>query len=157
MSDPVVTESAHRGYLPAGLPAPQADALSQPYWDGLRRHRLLVQRCSHCNTWQWGPEWLCHRCHAFDPDWVEVSPHGVIETFARVWHPAHPALATHGPYLVVLVALPGADGIRMVGNLLGDPLRPVRIGAAVSGRFEDHADAAAPFTLLQWALAPAAQ
>ncbi len=58
----------------------------------------------------------------------------------------HPALAGHGPYIVVLVELPEYGNIRMVGNLLGDPRQEVRIGAPVEAVFEPHAD----FTLVQW-------
>lgn len=139
-------------YLPPGLPALGADAdgLSAPYWQGLREGRLLVQRCTHCGTWQFGPEWICHHCHAFDPDWVEVEPRGRIFSWERVWHASHPALKAHVPYLVVLVELPHAGGIRMLGNLLGDPLQPVTIGAEAVGEFEPHDTAEPPYTLLQW-------
>ena len=46
-------------YLPEGLPmpVPEADGLTRPYWEGLRREELWVQRCSQCQTWQWGAEW----------------------------------------------------------------------------------------------------
>lgn len=139
-------------YLPPGLPTPvsEADGLSAPYWDGLRAGRLLVQRCAHCATWQFGPEWICHRCHAFDPPWQEVAPLGRIYSWERIWHPAHAALQGHGPYLAVLVELPQAGRVRMVGNLLGDPLQAVRIGAEVQGVFEHHAEHQPPFSLLQW-------
>ena len=138
-------------YLPPGLPAPvpESDELPRPFWDGLREGRLRVQRCSTCRTWQFGPEWLCHRCHTFDPAWVDLAPQGLIHSWERVWHPSHPSLKDHGPYLVVLVELPAADGVRLLGNLLGDPLQDVRIGAAVSGVFEPH-DLPLPHTLLQW-------
>jgi uncharacterized OB-fold protein len=144
--------SETRTYLPAGLPIPAVDAegLSKPYWDGLRNDRLLVQRCTHCGAWQFGPEWICHRCHAFDPAWVEVEPHGTIFSWERVWHPVHPALKAHGPYLVVLVELPHAGGVRMLGNLLGDPMQEVTPGTPVHGVFESHTEAQATFTLLQW-------
>ena len=62
----------------------------------------------------------------------------------------HPALKGHCPYLAVLVELPHAGGLRMVGNLLGDPLQEVRIGAEVQGVFEHHPEASQPYTLLQW-------
>ena len=139
-------------YLPPGLPAPAAerDGLSAPYWAGLREGRLMVQRCAHCGTWQFGPEWICHQCHAFDPAWVEVAPEGRIFSWERVWHPLHAALKAHGPYLVVLVELPQAGGVRMLGNLLGDPLQPVRIGAPVRGVFEAHGEGDAAYGLLQW-------
>jgi hypothetical protein len=38
------------------------------------------------------------------------------ECYERVWHPVHGALRDHKPYLVVLVELPDADGVRLVGN-----------------------------------------
>ncbi|RXT45620.1 Zn-ribbon domain-containing OB-fold protein [Bradyrhizobium betae] len=139
-------------HLPEGLPIPTAepDRLSAPYWEGLRQGRLLVQRCSGCGTWQFGPEWICHRCHAFDPDWVEIAPRGRIFSWERVWHPSHPALRQHGPYLAVLVELPHAGGIRMVGNLPGDPMQEVAIGADVVGSFEHHPGSDPPYSLLQW-------
>jgi uncharacterized OB-fold protein len=140
------------GYLPAGLPGPVAepDGLSAPYWVGLRQNKLLVQRCGHCRTWQFGPEWLCHRCHAFDPEWTEVAPLGRIFSWERVWHPSHAVLRQHGPYLAVLVELPHAGGVRMVGNLLGDPMQTVVIGAEVDGEFEHHLESSPPYSLLQW-------
>ena len=64
----------------------------------------------------------------------------------------HPALNGHGPYLIVLVELPGADNIRMVGNLLGDPMQEVTIGAEVEAVFEPHDEATPPYTLVQWRL-----
>jgi uncharacterized protein len=117
-------------YLPRGLPipVPEPDGLSAPYWEGLRKNRLLVQRCGRCRSWQFGPEWLCHHCHAFDPAWTEVEPRGHIFSWERVWHPSHAALRQHGPYLAVLVELPHAGGVRIVGNLLGDPMQTITIG-----------------------------
>lgn len=139
-------------YLPQGLPSPvpEPDGVSAPYWAGLRKDRLLVQRCAHCGCWQFGPEWICHRCLVFDPEWVQVQPAGRIYSWERVWHPVHPALKDRGPYLVVLVELPDAGHVRMVGNLLGDAMQEVKIGADVVGVFEHHPDAAPLFSLLHW-------
>ncbi|MGB3067256.1 MAG: zinc ribbon domain-containing protein [Ottowia sp.] len=139
-------------YLPSGLPAPvpEADGLSAPYWKGLQQEQLLVQRCTACGTWQFGPEWICHHCHSFDLSWVQVAPRGTIFSWERAWHPVHPALHGHGPYLIVLVELAQAGRIRMVGNLLGDPAQEVRIGTEVTGVFEHHLDRPEPFSLLHW-------
>ena len=144
--------ATNQRYLPAGLPipVPENDNLSAPYWSALRENRLLVQRCHACGTWQFGPEWICHHCHRFDPEWVEVEPRGRIYSWERVWHPVHPCLKEHGPYLVVLVELPQAGNVRMLGNLLGDPRQEVVIGAEVEGVFEHHPDADPPYTLMQW-------
>lgn len=141
-------------YLPSGLPVPvaESDGLSAPFWAGLQQERLLVQRCTRCGCWQFGPEWICHQCHAFDPDWVEIPAAGRIYSWERVWHPVHPALKERCPYLAVLVELPHAGNVRMVGNLLGDPLQEVRIGAEVVGVYEHRAEASPACSLLQWRL-----
>lgn len=141
-------------YLPPGLPipVPEPDGLSAPFWQGLRENRLRVQRCAHCASWQFAPEWICHQCHRFNPEWVEVAAVGRIYSWERVWHPAHEAIRYHGPYLVVLVELPHAGKLRLVGNLLGDPLQEVVIGDEVEGVFEHHPDASPPYSLLQWRL-----
>lgn len=140
-------------YLPPGLPAPvtEADKLDQPYWQATRQGKLMVQRCGACQTWQWGPEWLCHKCHSFDMKWVEVRGTGRIYSWTRCWHPVHPALKGLGrPYIAALVELPHAGNIRMLGNLLGDPEQAVEIGSNVTAVFEPHDDAKMPYTLVHW-------
>jgi len=140
-------------YLPAGMPAPapHIDGLSKPYWDGTREGKLRIQKCRGCQSWQWGPEWICHRCHSFDLSWEEIEGKGIIYSYQRPHHPVHSALNGFGPYIAVLVELP-AYGIRMVGNLLGDRLQSVPIGAAVEAVFEHHNDVTPPYTLVHWKL-----
>lgn len=142
--------SAH--YLPPGLPAPvpEPDGLDAPYWAGTRENELRIQRCRDCRAWLWGPEWLCHQCLSFDIEWQRVEGQGLIYSWERAWHPVHPALKGHPPYIVALVELPEAGHIRMLGNLLGDPHQEVRIGAAVEAVFEPHDEAKAPYTLVHW-------
>ena len=139
--------------LPTGLPTPvpSRDGLDTPYWEGTRRHELWMQRCRACSTWQWGPEWICHACRSFDVGWEQVaSASGRIYSWERIWHPVHPVLAPACPYTVLLVELPQAGGIRTVGNLLGDATRHFAIGDEVMAAFEDHDEAAKPYTLVQW-------
>jgi len=139
-------------YLLPGLPVPvpEPDQVSAPYWSGLREGVLRVQRCPQCQAWQFGPEWICHACLRFDPGWVEVEARGIIYSWQRVWHPAHAALKDQGPYLAIVVELPHAGCVRLVGNLLGDAHQEVRIGAEVQGVFEHHEDATPAYSLLQW-------
>ena len=144
--------STETPYLPPGTPAPApaGDGLDAPYWEAAQEGRLLVQRCDGCGLHRWGPEWICHACLGFEARWVEVEPRGRIYSWERVWHPVHPALTTGCPYVVVLVELPQADNLRMVGNLLGAATDPIEIGTAVEAVFEHHRDAEPPFTLVQW-------
>jgi len=82
--------------------------------------------------------------------WAAVSGEGRIYTWERAWHPVHPALKDACPYLTVVVELPDADNVRLVGNLVGDPMHPISIGDEVQAVFEDHPNATPPHTLLQW-------
>ena len=139
-------------YLPVGLPepAPYPDGLAKEYWEATRAHRLVAQRCNQCETWQWGPEFICHQCHSDDLRYEAVEPRGRIYSWERSWYPVHPALQNGVPYIVVLVELPQAGNVRMVGNLLGDPRQEVQIGSDVEAVFEDHDDAQPPYALVQW-------
>lgn len=142
-------------YLPEGLPIPvaESDGLSKPYWEGLQRGELWIQRCAKCQTWQWGPEWICHHCLSFDVDWAQIEGKGRIYSWERVWHPVHPALRQRrDPYIAVLIELPQAGNVRMLGNLLGDPRQTVTIGAPVEVVFEHHPDADPAFSLAHWRL-----
>jgi hypothetical protein len=53
----------------------------------------------------------------------------------------------------VLVALPKAGDVRMIGNLLGDPYQKVVIGTPVEVVFEHHRDADPPYALAHWQIA----
>ena len=68
----------------------------------------------------------------------------------RVWHPTHPALVGKTPYRVALVELPQAGGVRVAGNVVGDPHDALVIGSPLTAVFEDHPDAEIPYSLVQW-------
>src|SRR6266404_1478417 len=133
-------ERKSKTYLPAGMPAPAPapDGLDREFWEALKRHELVIQRCNSCHAFQFGPEWICHKCRSFDLGWHKVEGKGRIFSWNRVWHPAHPALKSACPYLVVLVEIPEAGNVRMIGNLIGDPMTEVEFDAPVEAVFEDH-------------------
>lgn len=135
------------GVLPRPVPSP--DGLDKPFWDGARAHTLVVQRCRGCGKFQWGPEFICHRCLSSDMGWETVEPSGYIYSWERVWHPVPQALAASCPYQIVLVELPHADNIRLLGNLVGEP-DECKIGAPVSVLFEDHSVGEDRYTLVNW-------
>jgi uncharacterized OB-fold protein len=144
-------EKSSKYVLPAGLPAPAAapDGLDREFWEAARRHELVVQRCGACGAFQFGPEWICHRCRSTKMGWHRVSGRGRIYTWVRIWNPVHPALKSGCPYIALVVELPDADQVRMVGNLVGDPMQEPAFDAEVEAVFEDHDEG---FTLVQWKL-----
>jgi uncharacterized OB-fold protein len=144
MSEPARKDT----YLPSGLPAPvpDRDGVDAGFWEAARRHELALQRCRSCGTFQAPPEWVCHRCHSRDLAWEVVPGRGRIFSWIRVHHAAHPALRGALPYLVVLVEVDHADGVRQIGNLVGPADQEVTMDGTVEAVFEDHDG----YTLIQW-------
>jgi uncharacterized OB-fold protein len=122
------------------------NGLDREFWEGAREHEIRIQRCRDCRGFQWGPELVCHHCHSFDVGFEAVAPTGTIYSWERVWHPSHPALVDHVPYLVLVVELDDAPGVWLVGNYVGDQLAELVIGTPVRASFEDHDS----YTLVQW-------
>jgi uncharacterized protein len=98
-----------------GLPVPAPDRDTEAFWQGTADQKLLVQHCQHCGRWIWQPRPLCPTCHHDQPQWEEISGHGLIASWIVPHPPVLPALADVTPYAVLLVDL--GDGIRMIGML----------------------------------------
>ena len=124
----------------------EENGLDRPFWEGTREHEIRIQRCGDCRGFQWGPELICNHCHSFDVGFEAVAPTGRIYSWERVWHPSHPALADHVPYLLLVVELDDAPGVWLVGNYVGDQRTDLVIGTPVTATFEDHDE----YTLVQW-------
>jgi uncharacterized protein len=123
-----VTAAAVETY-PAG---PGADGRDLAYWEALGDGRLVVQRCDSCQSWLPGVRTMCFECHGFDVSWQEVATRGRVFTWCRSVYPYMSELADLSPYVSVVVELPGADGVRVLGML--DPgSAEVAIGDEVAG------------------------
>lgn len=127
-------------------PLPQPTALTQPFWDGCREHRLTVQQCSACATFVFIPQAFCPACLSPDLAWVGSTGRGTIVTYTVVWRPQTPAF--EAPYIVAVVRLD--EGYEMLTNVVDVDPDDVAIGAPVSVRFVDVTkDVALPcFTLV---------
>jgi uncharacterized OB-fold protein len=109
--------------------APTVTADTKFFWDGLAEHRLLVQRCTSCDSLRHPPRPMCPRCNSLEWDTVDASGSGSVHSFVLPQHPQFPFLEY--PYVVALVDLD--EGVRILTNLVDvdDP----RIGMAVTVRY----------------------
>ena len=101
-------------------PKPVADRDTQPFWNAVAEHRLVVQRCNECHRWIWQPRPLCPACHSADLTWTDVSGDARVVS----WTVLHPPVLTVWqdklPFVLMLVELNDAPGVRMVGQLVDD-------------------------------------
>ena len=86
-------------------PRPEPPPEHEPYWQGLREHRLMIQRCTACGTLRHYPRPVCPACYAMDYDWAEVAPRGTVHTWNVSHHPFHPGFKRAVPYATVTVDL----------------------------------------------------
>ncbi|MFS8203284.1 bifunctional MaoC family dehydratase N-terminal/OB-fold nucleic acid binding domain-containing protein (plasmid) [Streptomyces sp. CWNU-52B] len=113
-------------------PRPVVNRDNAGFWEGVSRHRLLIQRCEKCGTLRF--PWLpgCNACGCLEWDTVEAAGEGTVHSYVVMHHPPFPAFDP--PYAVGLVEL--AEGVRMISNVVGVPYDRVRIGMPVRLGFE---------------------
>ncbi len=116
-------------------PAPDTTAESQPYWDGLREHRLMLQRCTRCLTPRHYPRPMCASCHSLDAEWFEAAGVGTVHSWTVSHHAFHPGFKDATPYTLVTADLDA--GVRMVAPLAMPPDQPLSLGAPVVLEYHD--------------------
>ncbi|QNP71692.1 OB-fold domain-containing protein [Streptomyces roseirectus] len=129
---------------PASPPSPATHLRPRPvinrdnsgFWQGIRRNRLLIQRCLACGTLRlpWIPG--CVECGSPEWDTREASGAGTVYSYVVMHHPRFPAFDP--PYAVALVEL--AEGVRLVSEVVDVPYDKVRIGMPVTLEFRAYDD-----------------
>jgi uncharacterized protein len=119
-------------------PVPIPDHDTQPFWDGCREHKLLVQQCAKCGRFRWPPQGFCPSCYSWDHEWVPLSGRGIVKSFSVVHHSAVPSFKEDLPYVVAVIGLDGTDDhVDMTSNVVGCPWEEVKVGMPVEVQFDD--------------------
>jgi uncharacterized OB-fold protein len=126
-------------FFPDEMPRPQADAETLPFWRAAAEHRLVLQECSACGRLRHPPGPVCPGCRSRASGWRELSGRGSVYSYTIVHRPAVPAQRERGPlpFAVVLVELEGAQGLRIVSNLVAADPGALRVGLPVELVWED--------------------
>jgi hypothetical protein len=126
---------------PIKKPLPQITPVNQPFWDGAKAGKLMMQKCQDCGTWVFCPRPVCGDCASDKLEWVEVSGKGKIFSFTVIREVVGQALrgfAPDIPYITAWVDLD--DGPRFCSNIIGCPIDKVHIDMPVQVVFEDGGD-----------------
>lgn len=114
---------------------PVLDDENRFFWTSGEDGKLRFLRCRSCSTWLHPPLPRCPACGGRDLAPDAVSGRGEVLSFT-VNH--QPWDGTPDPYVIVLVALPEQEGLRLTSNLVGGAPDDVRIGMPVRVTFEQH-------------------
>jgi uncharacterized OB-fold protein len=121
------------------IPRPVPDGDTRPYWEGVAKGELRIQRCAACGRHVFYPRAICPHCHSDRLEWVTATGDGTIYSFTIV-HQAFGPFAGAVPFVVGLVEL--AEGARMLSRIVGaDGGMPaeITIGVPVRVVFEQVA------------------
>jgi hypothetical protein len=122
-------------FFPDGMPPALADAVTLPFWQAAAEHRLVVQRCTGCGHTRLPPAPVCPECRSADADWQPLSGRGEVYTYTVVHRPL--AAGQQLPFVIAVIALEGAGGVRMISNLVAVKPEDVAIGMPVEVVWED--------------------
>lgn len=129
-----------------GLPVRVADmfiGLYQPspetagFWEGVKRHELLLKHCPHCGKLHHPRRILCSGCGESGLGWQRAGGKGTVYSMSEV-HRTTGEFSPSTPYVVGICEL--AEGVHMFTRFLprqGEPDNAaIRIGVPVQLEFQ---------------------
>jgi uncharacterized OB-fold protein len=120
---------------PSAKPLPEVTPESRPFWEGCRRHELLIQRCRTCGALQYYPRGVCAACWSGDLEWLRSAGRGTVYTFTVVHRSQAPGFKDALPYVLAYVEL--AEGVQVLTNLADVDPAQVAIGMPVAVVFDE--------------------
>lgn len=119
---------------PIEKPLPLATPTSAPFWEGLRRGEVRLQRCEACRAFVFYPRTHCPACLSPQLVWQTVSGRGQVHTFTIARLPTAPFFADETPQLLAVIELD--EGVHLPSTLVGVAPDSVAVGMRVVPVFE---------------------
>lgn len=126
-------------WFPDDMPRPAVSRETLPWWQAAAEHRLVVQTCAGCATPRHPPGPMCPRCRSTVHEWTPLSGRGRVYSFTVVHQAFLPSLGAHLPYVVAILDLDGAEGVRLISNLVEVEPDAVTVGMPVEVTWDDVA------------------
>jgi len=125
---------------------PRFDDDAAPFWEGAQHGELRMQMCPETRRLIFPPRPFSPWAPGVEPVWTTLSGAGRIWSFVVAHPPLMGEFAQLAPYPVICVELVEDATIRLIGNLVEAPGRPINeidpssieIGAPVQVHFEER-------------------
>ncbi len=124
----------------ATQPIPRPTRLTEPFWAGCKRHKLLVQRCVACSAFRFYPTAACPFCADERSEWILMSGRGRVYSWIVMNRAIDPIWANQVPFVSAVVELEEQAGLLVPGILRDIDPHAVQPGARVEVIFEDVTD-----------------
>ena len=128
-------------------PLPEIQPWSRAFWEGTRKHKLLVQECNDCGVKIFYPRKNCPECWSSNLGWCEASGKGHVFSHTTTMTGVEDKFADDLPYVLAIVDL--EEGVRMMTNIVDCDPEEVSIGMEVEVVFDEVTP---EITLPKWKL-----
>lgn len=102
-------------------PWPALTPDSERFYRGASSGRLLIERCRICFKFRHYPGGGCPYCGSFEKEWEAVGGDGELYTYVVVHRSPFKFFQDRIPFLIGLVELSAAPGVRLLANVLCSP------------------------------------
>jgi hypothetical protein len=109
---------------------------SEPFFDAACEGRLLIQRCSACEEYQFYPRKICIHCGSANVEWAEASGRGSVHTYTVIHQQGMPGWRDEVPYVAAVIDL--EEGVRMTSNVVECDPEDVHVDMPVRVTFVDE-------------------
>ena len=120
-----------------GIPLlrPYVDYDNKGFWDAIREHRLVFQKCKECGLIVHRPRPMCPQCLSTDREWAPSEGKGRIYTYVEFVYQnaSYPGIKV--PYVVAVAEMP--EGVRIISNVIDESAEDIYVGMPVEVVFED--------------------
>jgi uncharacterized OB-fold protein len=110
---------------------------TQPFWQATKEHRLLLARCADCGHARMPPTPFCPQCQSQRIAWTVLSGLGTVYSYTVVTRAILPDMDAHLPYVPAVIALDGADGVRLISNVVDIEVQAITVGLRVQVVWDD--------------------
>ena len=81
---------------------PRITPTAKKFWNGLKKRKLLAQKCNKCDEIFFPPRRCCPLCISNSYNWVELSGKGELYSWTEI---SMPPLASKGSYVLGIINL----------------------------------------------------
>ncbi len=119
-------------------PIPVADEGSEPFYEGAKRHELVLARCAKCGRYRLPGREHCPDCWDTGVEFIATSGRGILYSYGIMHQKLVPGFADEVPYQFAVVELD--EGPRLVTNIVDCPDDQLRPGMPVEAVYDDVSD-----------------
>ncbi len=118
---------------------PRVPGYSKPFWEGINRGELLIQKCKDCGHKWYPPGPYCPKCLSEKIEWEKSNGKGYVGSFTTTYA-ASPSWAAHlMPYTLAIIGIYDVD-VPVVSHIIDCKPEDVKIGMEVEIVFVDYSD-----------------